>query len=141
MSAASRPTVVYVVMLACSIFGLWVILTLGRNLKPPPNLSGQWQLTPLTPETANMGSTMQVEQSGRFLQIAFENGASFGMQMEGARTPSHIALRDNWMTIEFNGLDNPDAVQLVINPPHENRTDRWKIRRINQPAVALRGSH
>jgi hypothetical protein len=141
MSAASRPTVVYVIMLGCSVVGLWVILTLGRNLKPPPNLSGQWKLTPAGNASAKVGTTMQVEQSGRFFQIAFENTASVGMRLTETRTTSHVALRGNGVTMEFNELNTPEAAQLVVDAKDEGRRGTWMISRINQPAVALRGGH
>lgn len=139
--APSRPTVVYVTMLGLSVVGLWVILTLGRNLRPPPDLSGQWQLTPLSAQAAKLGATMQVEQSGRFLQIKFENGQTVSAQMEGSQTPSHLPLRSNWDTIELNGLDRPENTQLVISPAHADRVETWAIRRIKQPAPAVRGAH
>jgi hypothetical protein len=137
--AASRPTVVYLVMLGCSVFGLWAILAMGRNLKPPPDLSGQWQLTRATSEPAKTSSTMQVEQSGRFFQITFENSPAFGMQLTDASKAGNVAMRGKSITMEFSGLDTPDSAQIVVNAPHDSHDGTWIIHRLKQSVA--RGGH
>ena len=140
MSAASRPTVVYVVMLIACAVGLWIILSVGENLKPPANLAGQWELTATTPQSAKVGTTLQVDQSGRFFQVAFDSNAKIGMKLTDG-TPSHIALSGDNTTLEFIGLDKPDAAQLVMNTTAERHTETWTIHRIKQAAPAVRGAH
>ena len=143
--ASSRPTIVYVVMLACTAVGLWAILAVGHHLKPPPNLAGQWRLTPETPGAAAVGSTMQIEQSGRFLQVSFENTPQESFRISNSRTPGNIELCGDWGSLRFDGLNTPGSTRLTVAGPHETHTGAWIIRRVDQSAAGTasssRGGH
>lgn len=65
----SRATLVYILVVLASIAGVAVILERGTLLNAPPDLSGEWHVLG---DSAALGRTMRVEQSGRFLRLSFE---------------------------------------------------------------------
>ena len=143
--ASSRPTIVYGVMLACTAVGLWAILAIGHDLKPPPNLAGQWRLIPETRGSAALGSTMQIEQSGRFLQVSFENTPRESFRISNSQTPGHVELSGDWGLLRFDGLDAPGPTRLIVAGPHETHAGAWIIHRVDQSAAGAasssRGGH
>lgn len=75
----NRPSVVYVIMLAAGVLGIWAILDAKHRVQAPPELSGNWELR--TDRVADDGSPippirLSIRQSGQYLQIAIGNRAS-----------------------------------------------------------------
>jgi hypothetical protein len=69
-SIMRRATIVYICMIGLLIGGLWTILRIGRNLRPPHNLSGQWLCRPVE-ALESEPLPLEVIQSGRFLTVHF----------------------------------------------------------------------
>ena len=70
-----RAAIIYFVMLAVCLGGLWTILAVGSDLRAPSDISGSWTLSsPMTqnPETAATSHAV-VEQSGLFIRVAFDD--------------------------------------------------------------------
>jgi hypothetical protein len=84
----SRATLVYVIMLVACAGGLWVILRVGNRLQAPPDLSGTWEISPIpgaaAAAPAELGRTMTVEQSGRYLQVRFAGGLAADLRLAEA---------------------------------------------------------
>jgi hypothetical protein len=78
----SRAYVVYFLMFAAFIGGMWFIITLGGAMKAPDDLSGDWKIAWYTapPPELNAGS-MRIEQSGRFFTVRFGDGKPIGMTL------------------------------------------------------------
>ena len=82
----SKAYVVYVLMFAAAIGGLWVILTLGRAMKAPDDLSGEWTVKwDGAPPAEFKDGTMRVSQSGRYFVLSF-----------GARPATGFTLQSDW---------------------------------------------
>jgi len=64
----------YVLAIGLSALLLWGVLSLGRNMVPPEDLSGKWRLSPAEDNTPLFGSSVDIEQSGRFFQLSFDHG-------------------------------------------------------------------
>jgi len=71
MSSARRATLAYIAMVPLLVAGLWTILRIGRNLRPPHDLSGQWLVRSVEASPDSEPLPMQVSQSGRFLSVEF----------------------------------------------------------------------
>jgi hypothetical protein len=72
-----RAANTYILMSLFCAAGLWVILAYGGTQVAPPDLAGKWKLA----EPAALGPTMNVEQSGRFFQISFDNGSVLKLKL------------------------------------------------------------
>ncbi len=72
-----RAADIYILMTLICGAGLWAILAYGDTLSAPPDLAGKWKLA----QTGDMGSAMNVEQSGRFFQISFDNGSILKLKL------------------------------------------------------------
>jgi hypothetical protein len=75
----NRATLVYVVMAACLVAGLWAILGFGSTLRAAPDLAGAWQIEPdaralVATAATPLGRSFSLEQSGRFVRLQFERG-------------------------------------------------------------------
>jgi hypothetical protein len=83
----SRATIVYIVMLLACVAGVWAILRAGSRLEAPTQLSGAWSIVAEDPALIEqLGSTLTLEQSGRFVQITFQRGLSVDVKLvDGAR--------------------------------------------------------
>jgi Kef-type K+ transport system membrane component KefB len=69
-----KAAITYVAMFAVCGIGLWIILVQGGRLQAPPDVSGTWSLSAEDqPDQAPLLS-MRIEQSGRFVRIAFDPG-------------------------------------------------------------------
>jgi hypothetical protein len=68
----SRATVVYLTMILVFVAGLWAVMTAGARLTAPEDLSGRW--VAIDAPGANTWPAVTVEQSGRFFQMAFDDG-------------------------------------------------------------------
>lgn len=82
----SRAYLVYFVMFAVLIGGLWLILTIGDSIHAPDDLAGDWIVewdNAPPPESAD--PKMHVEQSGRFFVVTF-----------GRRPPMGMTLKPGW---------------------------------------------
>ena len=81
----SRGTLVYILMFAALVGGMWVILPLGEGLVAPFNLAGRWEIEPdlsMGPRVGPpLGRTMEVEQSGRYFQIRFASGRTLDLRL------------------------------------------------------------
>ena len=129
----SRATLVYVIMLVACVGGLWLILRLGSGLSAPPDLSGAWEIAPTNagaPPNADLGRTMVVEQSGRYLQVRFAGGLAADLRFTdvSAAEPQPIRLvgREWRMTAVRRGtgelavrLDGPQTAEFLARRPSE----------------------
>ena len=68
----NRATVVYLVMIIAFVAGMWAVMTAGAGLTAPEDLGGRWLGT--NPPATNTWPALTVEQSGRYFQLAFDNG-------------------------------------------------------------------
>ena len=85
----SRATVVYIVMLAAGIGGLWLIVRLGSTMTAPSDLSGVWGVGGEDPAIpALLGQTVYVEQSGRYLRLNFERGKEVDLKLVSESRPN-----------------------------------------------------
>jgi len=91
----NRASLLYVLAIILSALMLWGVLELGRNLTPPEDLSGKWRLSPAEDNTPLFGSTVDIEQSGRFFQLTFDRGLLMKLKLVnqiGKHDPAAAAL-------------------------------------------------
>ena len=120
----NRATLVYVVMAACLVAGLWAILGFGSNLRAAPDLAGTWQIEPDTralvaPAATPLGRSFTLEQSGRFLRIQFEGGAVADLKMVDRSAGDVRALRltgRRW-EVSVNGDPASDELRMDLLGP------------------------
>ena len=96
----SRATLVYVIMLVACAGGLWAILRVGNRLQAPPDLSGAWEISPTdavsgatTRPNGDLGPTMAVEQSGRYLQVRFAGGLTADLRFDDVSAAGTQSIR------------------------------------------------
>ena len=90
----SRATLVYIAVIILSAAGLWLIVRAGRNLRAATDLSGVWVVggeDPAVPE--QLGETIAIEQSGRFLRLNFERGLRVDVRLKDA--PDNAKASEN----------------------------------------------
>src|SRR4051794_2122832 len=132
----SRATLVYLLTLVACAGGLWFILRVGSELQAPPDLSGTWEISPndsaaaAAPPNADLGRTMVVEQSGRYLQVRFADGLAadlrFAEDSAAESQPIRLVGRDWRMTAVRRGtgdlavrLDGPQTAEFLARRPSE----------------------
>jgi hypothetical protein len=92
----SRATLVYILMLVAGVGGLWLIVRAGSRLVAPTDLSGTWLVGGEDPRAAlELGGTLAVEQSGRYLRLQFERGLRLDLKVAG-ETPPDPATGDGF---------------------------------------------
>ena len=138
----NRATVVYGGMILSCAAGLWVVLSMGERLVPPEDLAGKWSLEPRnlaagTAPKAAFGPGMDVDQSGRFFQIAIENGPQLSLKLDdqsymdipGMRIVRLALVGEPWrLTIE--GPPGGDEMVLRIAGPQLAQSGEWTVRRL-----------
>ena len=102
----SRAYIIYIVMFAVLIGGLWLILTIGASLEAPDDLAGDWTVAWDGPPPLSAGdASMHVSQSGRFFVIRF-----------GEKPPLSLTLRPGW-----KGARDGRMLQMQL------ASDIWKM--------------
>lgn len=82
----SRAYVIYFLMFAVLIAGLWLVLTIGAAMRAPDDLSGDWKIAWYTTPPPELDvNTLKIQQSGRFFTVQF-----------GDRKPIGMTLADGW---------------------------------------------
>jgi hypothetical protein len=80
----SRATLVYILMVLVGVAGTVVILKRGHVLHAPPDLSGDWHILgaeSTANDSAGLGRTMHVEQSGRFVRLRFDRPLTIDVKL------------------------------------------------------------
>ena len=117
----SRGTLVYILMFAALVGGMWVILPLGEALVAPFNLAGRWEIEPdlsMGPRVGPpLGRTMEVEQSGRYFQVRFASGRTLGLKLvRETRQETRVKMElagGGWdMTCDANATDGTMRINL-----------------------------
>lgn len=90
----SRPTLVYIIMLAVCAGGVYAIMRVGANLHATPDLTGTWEVADAAKAAADAaGPTLSVEQSGRFVQIQFSDGLHLDLKAASPTPPDGEGTR------------------------------------------------
>jgi hypothetical protein len=153
----NRATIVYIVMIGACAAGLWVVLAAGSNLVAPEDFAGKWTLASTTPAgpaipMAPYGPGMTVDQSGRFFQIAFDNGPRLNLTMtepgEVMPVPGQQVERveltsAGWL---INLWGKPDGDQWIVHlvGPTNEQSGKWIAKRVSatfQPSSSAAGGH
>ena len=125
-----RASVSYVIMLVIFILGQWAVVEFGTRLRAAPDIAGQWSLSPdLESPASNAPShKMTVSQSGKFLDLYFDNGVHVPARIESAANKSADELHLAGTKYIFNAegslstaelrcfLQLPNWVTLPIGP-------------------------
>jgi hypothetical protein len=125
----NRASIVYGVMIFLSISGVWAVLSIGRRLTAPEDLAGKWSLESRLPSTGAASGAMTVEQSGRFFQIAFENGPQLHMVLD-EETANSSELGNGAWHLAFKGADDSDEKVVVLTGPKPSESGVWNARRL-----------
>jgi hypothetical protein len=83
----NRATLVYILMLIGCGGGLWGILRAGAPLRAPLDLAGTWDVLP-GGTGGDLGPTMTVEQSGRYVVVRFAAGPALELEVERQQRPA-----------------------------------------------------
>src|SRR6266576_2071551 len=94
----SRASWFYVLFAIAFVAGLWLILGIANalKLKAPPDLRGKWELSPIG-EIRGFDSpgprTLLIEQSGRFLRIAFDAKTTISLKITSFSNPEQLEMQ------------------------------------------------
>jgi hypothetical protein len=106
----SKAYLVYFLMFAVAVGGLWVILTLGAAARAPDDLSGEWTVQwDGTPPVEFKDNPMRVSQSGRYFTVRFGNREPLSFTLEkswqGARDGRtlHMKLASDASKLDLRG--------------------------------------
>src|SRR5579862_6805732 len=109
----SRASLVYVVLVAVLVAGLWGVLRVGSGFKAPHDLSGDYKLEPPTPFPS-----LRIEQSGKYVRIAFGgSGPQLDLKWQGEEgagdsTVTNLASGD-WKVALGWEADSPTGLREV----------------------------
>src|SRR5258708_33610234 len=81
----NRATIVYGAMILGCALGEWAVLSFGERIVAPEDLAGKWTLVSRLPAGAKgaaFGPGITIDQSGRFFQMAIDNGPKLNMELE-----------------------------------------------------------
>jgi hypothetical protein len=78
-----RGYIVYILMFAALIVGLWAVLNLGSTLQAPAEIAGQWNVRweTASPTGGGFAGTMSIEQSGRFCTFHFDGTRTISLKI------------------------------------------------------------
>ena len=109
------------------------MLAVGSTLTAPENLNGRW--TAAGPGGRWPGVT--VEQSGRYFELAFDNGPTMGATMVGPPTAGRLTLARGPWRVTVNGPAGTDAARTfhVDGPTAGTFTGRRDARPSTGPAA------
>jgi hypothetical protein len=118
----NRATLVYFAVIIASAAGLWAILGAGQELRAPTDLSGAWVVGGEDPAVpAHLGESVEIEQSGRFVQLNFARGLRVDVKLKDQ--PAKVAADENldlvfegprWKLTAFGpGADGPLIFRLT----------------------------
>jgi hypothetical protein len=128
----NRSTIVYVLMVGVFAAGLWLILGPGAALlpPPPPDMAGDWELTPL-PGTAGDIQTLRVEQSGRFFKLTFHYpiGPSLQMKLIEQSPTNLVRLSGSEGQITFSASEDAERWRLAAVGRWQGT---WNARLVNR---------
>jgi hypothetical protein len=138
-----RATIVYIVMIAACTAGLWVCLSVGNDLVAPEDLAGKWTLAsgsaagPAIP-MAPYGPGMTIDQSGRFFQVAFDNGPRLNLQLnepgEVMPVPGQQVERLELACPRWNlrawGKPGGDDWTIWLVGPSNDQSGKWQAKRV-----------
>jgi hypothetical protein len=140
-----RASIIYIAMIVACAGGLWAVLSYGSNLVPPEDLAGKWTLTPSTPagpfiRIAPYGPGLTIDQSGRFFQVAFENGPRLDFRL--AQPAELMPVPGDVVRIERLELSSPgwilkawgkpggDEWMMWLVGPEDSQSGRWLAKRV-----------
>jgi hypothetical protein len=133
----NRATIVYGIMILFSASGVWAILSFGQRLIAPEDLAGKWTLESRRDTTQPAPGDMTVQQSGKFFQIAFENGPKLNLVLEEQSPlsvsdgqPVTLALGDGPWRLTFHGPQGGDEMELNITAPLTSQSGVWNAKRL-----------
>jgi hypothetical protein len=102
----SKAYITYICVFAFSGAALWVILTFGRSIEAPPDISGGWRVKWDRPPAFSPAETvMKVDQSGRFVHVTFGTAKPMSLKMD----------------------DPHETRQELRNPVIKMRNDLWTL--------------
>jgi hypothetical protein len=131
-------------IIACA-GGLWAVLSFGNDLIPPEDLAGRWTLVPSTPagpfvRVASYGPGMTIDQSGRFFQIAFENGPRLDFHLAGpselmpipgsADRVERVELSSPGWVLKAWGKPGGDEWTMWLVGPEDSQSGKWLAKRV-----------
>ena len=102
----SKAYVIYLSVAAFCIAGLWVILSFGRSIEAPPDISGEWRVKWEQPPIFSAAEdVMKIDQSGKFIRVTFGKSQPISMK-----------------------LDDPDQTRQELRTPVlKMHSDIWKL--------------
>jgi hypothetical protein len=119
----SRPAAVYLAMICVLILGLWAVLEIGNNyLSAPEDMAGKWQIQSAS-SSDPFGPGMNVEQSGKFFQVAFDHGPQLDLTMQS--TSPMVLTNPKWK-LTITGRDGSDDKKVRLEGP---QTGQWLAHR------------
>src|SRR4051794_30121735 len=79
----SRAYVIYISVAVFCIAGMWVILSFGRSIEAPPDISGEWRVKWERPPAFSAAEdVMKIDQSGKFIRVTFGSSKSISMKLD-----------------------------------------------------------
>ncbi len=128
----NRTTYFYVGMLAVGGITLWLTLSMSASMQAPPDISGQWVLSP-----ANMPGNLtelRIEQSGRYARVGWTGGPAADYDLAAvSESPDavHIELRGEADSFAFTlapGQETADIRHRARDGPEREYVGRRESR-------------
>jgi hypothetical protein len=121
--SAGRAGLIYGVMIALSLAGMWAILSYGEKLKPPHDLAGEWDILPdatTRPSNQTKFAQVTISQSGRFFQLTIpgQPTRSFELISENVAAKQHTMVLDDRKDHQIM-ISGPDegTYRLILDDP------------------------
>ena len=137
----NRPMLVYLGVFGVFCVGIWVVLAMGSgHLVAPPDLSGPWRLVD---QTGGGKPGFVIHQSGRFIQLNFDQGPKLDLILQPTNpsssmqsVPGMTLIGDGWEITATPGLEH-DATEFAFKPPateDQSLAGQWEYERGEKPA-------
>jgi len=127
----SRAWITYAATFALLAIGIAAVLAAGSRLRAPQDLRGryavEWDGAP--PPGVAAGADLRIEQSGRFLALAFDGGPRWSLELVGGRAlgegghpaPGLARLAGDGARASIEGAGRPERIELAYDGGLEAR--------------------
>ncbi len=139
-----RGYIVYSLTFVALFVGLWYVLRVGATLQAPAEIAGEWQVRWETASPTGMGyhGVMQIEQSGRFCTLEFDDARTMSLKIKGGTvlgqgdpTLPLARLSGDGYHVTLHPTDVHDTVQLEISGREEHRGLAERVSRPSERAA------
>ncbi len=144
-----RGYIVYILTFVALVVGLWYVLRVGATLQAPAEIAGEWRVHWETASPTGMGyhGVMQIEQSGRFCTLEFDDTRTISLKIQGGTVLGEgdpklpvARLSGDGYQVTLHPTDVRDTVQLEISGRDHHRGLAERLTRTSERAAGATDS-